>query len=38
MEYQDLAEKSPAGILVIRNDIIVYANPAFSDFSGFGNA
>lgn len=38
MEYRDLTEKSPAGILVIRNDSIVYANPAFSDFSGFGNA
>jgi PAS domain S-box-containing protein len=38
MEYRDLTEKSPAGILVISSGIIVYANPSFSDFSGFGNA
>ena len=35
MEYRQLTEKSPTGILVIKNDIIVYSNPAFAAFSGF---
>ena len=35
MEYRQLTEKSPTGILVIKNDIIVYSNPAFTVFSGF---
>jgi PAS domain S-box-containing protein len=37
MEYRQLTEKSPTGILVVKNDIIVYANPAFATFSGFDN-
>jgi len=35
MEYRQLAELSPAGILVVRNGIILYTNPAFSFFSGY---
>ena len=37
MEYRQLAEKSPTGILVVRNGNILYANPAFSVFSGYNN-
>jgi len=35
MEYRQLTEKLPTGILVIKNDVIVYANPAFVIFSGY---
>ncbi len=37
MEYRQLAEKSPTSILVVRNGNILYANPAFSVFSGYNN-
>ena len=35
MEYRQLTEKSPTSILVVRNGNILYANPAFSVFSGY---
>jgi PAS domain S-box-containing protein len=35
MEYRQLTEKSPTSILVIKNDSILYANPAFVSFSGY---
>ncbi|MDD1695491.1 MAG: PAS domain-containing sensor histidine kinase [Methanoregula sp.] len=35
MEYQLLTEKLPTGILVIKNDGIVFANSAFAFFSGY---
>jgi PAS domain S-box-containing protein len=38
MEYRQLTEKLPTGILVIKNDGIVYANPAFAAFSGYNDA
>ncbi len=37
MEYRQLTEKLPTGILVITNDVIVYANPAFAAFSGYND-
>ncbi len=37
MEYRQLTEKLPTGILVIKNDGIVYANPAFAAFSGYND-
>jgi PAS domain S-box-containing protein len=38
MEYRQLTEKLPTGILVIKNDGIVYANPAFAAFSGYNES
>ena len=38
MEYRQLTEKLPTGILVLKNDIILYANPAFAAFSGYNNS
>ena len=38
MEYRQLAEKSPTGILVVRNGNILYTNPAFSVFSGYNDS
>ena len=35
MEYRQLTEKSPTGILVVKNNSILYANPAFESFSGY---
>ena len=35
MEYRHITETSPTSILVVRNTRIIYANPAFLDFSGF---
>jgi PAS domain S-box-containing protein len=35
MEYRQLTEKSPTGILVVKNNSILYANPAFASFSGY---
>jgi PAS domain S-box-containing protein len=35
MEYRQLTIRSPTSILVIRNGIILYTNPAFSFFSGY---
>ena len=35
MDYRELAEHSPTSILVVRNGIILYTNPAFSFFSGY---
>ena len=35
MDYRKLAEHSPTSILVVRNGIILYTNPAFSFFSGY---
>jgi PAS domain S-box-containing protein len=35
MEYRQLTEKSPTSILVVKNDSILYANPAFVSFSGY---
>jgi PAS domain S-box-containing protein len=37
MEYRQLTEKFPTGILVIKNDFIIYANPAFVIFSGYND-
>ena len=37
MEYRQLAEKSPTSILIVRNGNILYANPAFSVFSGYND-
>jgi PAS domain S-box-containing protein len=38
MEYGNLTEKSPMSILVVRSDTILYANQAFSVFSGYKDA
>ena len=38
MEYRQLIEESPASILVIKNQVIQYANPAFESFSGYTHA
>ena len=35
MEYRQLTEKSPTGILVVKHNSILYANPAFVSFSGY---
>jgi PAS domain S-box-containing protein len=35
MEYRQLTEKSPTSILVVKNNRILYANPAFLHFSGY---
>ncbi len=35
MEYRHLTETSPTSILIVRNDRILYANPAFLVFSGY---
>jgi PAS domain S-box-containing protein len=35
MEYRQLIEKSSTSILIVRNGNILYANPAFSVFSGY---
>lgn len=37
MEYRQLTEKSPTSILIVRNGNILYANPAFSVFSGYND-
>jgi PAS domain S-box-containing protein len=37
MEYRQLTEKSPTGILVLKNGSILYANPAFLGFSGYAD-
>ncbi|MDD1695650.1 MAG: PAS domain-containing sensor histidine kinase [Methanoregula sp.] len=37
MQYRELTEKLPTGILVVKNGIILYANPAFESFSGFSH-
>jgi PAS domain S-box-containing protein len=38
MEYHQLSERSPISILVVRKGEILFANPAFSAFSGYTNA
>ena len=38
MEYRHLTENSPTSILVVRDYRILYANPAFSGFSGHKDA
>ena len=38
MEYRHLTETSPTSILVVRNNRIIYANPAFLVFSGYKDA
>jgi PAS domain S-box-containing protein len=38
MDYRHLTENSPTSILVVRNDRILYANPAFYIFSGHKDA
>jgi PAS domain S-box-containing protein len=38
MEYRHLTETSPTSILVVRNNSILYTNPAFLVFSGFKDA
>jgi len=38
MEYRQLSEYSPISILVVRDGVILFANPAFSVFSGYTNA
>ncbi len=38
MEYRHFIENSPTGILVVRDEKILYANPAFSVFSGHKDA
>lgn len=38
MKYGNLTEKSPMSVLVIRSDRILYANQAFSVFSGYKDA
>jgi PAS domain S-box-containing protein len=38
MEYQHFTENSPTSILVVRDGRILYANPAFSVFSGHSTA
>ena len=38
MEYRHLTKNSPTSILVVRDDRILYANPAFSVFSGHKDA
>jgi len=38
MEYRQLSEYSPISILVVRDGVILYTNPAFSVFSGYDNA
>jgi len=35
VHYQHLTENLPTGILIVRNGIIQYANPAFSEFSKY---
>jgi PAS domain S-box-containing protein len=35
MKFRQLTEKSPTSILVVKNDSILYANPAFVSFSGY---
>jgi PAS domain S-box-containing protein len=35
VQYKQLTENLPTGILIVRNGIIRYANPAFSDFSEY---
>ncbi len=38
MEYRHLTETSPTSTLVVRNERIIYANPAFSVFSGHNDS
>jgi PAS domain S-box-containing protein len=35
LKYRQLTDHSPTGILIVRQGIIQYANPAFSQFSGY---
>ncbi len=35
LEYKQVTENSPTGIIIIRNNRIVYLNPAFTVFSGY---
>jgi PAS domain S-box-containing protein len=34
-QYRQVTESSPTGIVITQNDQIIYANPAFSAFSGY---
>jgi PAS domain S-box-containing protein len=38
MKYRQLTENSPTSILIVQNGIILYANPAFVELSGYGAA
>lgn len=35
MKYRQLTENSPTSILIVQKGIIVYANPSFTEFSGY---
>ncbi len=35
MKYRQLTENSPTSILIVQNGIILYANPTFTEFSGY---
>ncbi|MCK9579395.1 MAG: PAS domain-containing sensor histidine kinase [Methanoregula sp.] len=36
MKYRQLTEHSPTSILIVVNGVILYANPTFEEFSGYG--
>jgi PAS domain S-box-containing protein len=38
MKYRQLTENSPTSILIVQKGSIIYANPAFAEFSGYAAA